>query len=235
MNKEDRRAIEFFARLLSVQDFSQLATREQEPLRETAEVLSPLTDLPSVYAEGRKLLSSFARGGKAIVPFRLVLEKTDGKIAIGWAESGPGLSLLSRLISILIRERKFPFRTCSVCGVLFAPRGRQLTCSLRCTRKKMEVKRKARKRAYMRLYMVRRRAEEKAMAQATKKALAKDRAGKPPAGEKEFADSLKSLRVLPVETDEERSSRQQAEQKRLNAKVKKQRQFLERMKKWKKP
>jgi hypothetical protein len=63
--------------------------------------------------------------------------------------------------------------------------------------------------------MRKRRALEKERAEVEEKALARRREGKRPAGEKGFAKDLKSLPVLPVETDEERRSRQQAEQQRL--------------------
>ncbi len=210
MNKEDRRIIEFFVRLVAVQDFSTLAASQRVHLQEEAERLSPLTDVQALYTAGRKFFSSLERGGKAIVPFSLVLERMDGTITLGWTNTSPGLSLLSRLVSILIRTRKFPFRFCPVCTTLFAPRGRQLTCSLRCTRKKEKGKRKAEISAYMRGYMKRRRTRERERAAATQRALAHEKKS-----QQAEAKRHASLPPSPWKTDEERKAYQEAERQRL--------------------
>jgi hypothetical protein len=222
MTPEERRQAEFWARLVSVTDWQRAREGERLLLQEDLDTLRRDQDIAALHKEARSLVMSLLRGGRHSLPFKAMLWQEGGRVRQGIAVDRPSLAALADLVRLVAAGATFG--QCPQCHRIFVTTSTKKFCSPSC-----QVQANAGKRdraAYMRTYMAKRRAEEKEkeLVEVKRRALARKKAGKLPAGEKEFAEDLKSLPLSPWKTDEERKTYQAAEQQRLREILEKKRQ-----------
>lgn len=210
----------FFADLLNAGDLDMLKPKELERLQLEA----PGANLATLQQEARRLVASLDRGGAHALPFRLLLDGSGGRVAARWTNPNPQLDLLAQLVTLTLQRGRLPLMPCQVCQRIFPQHGRGLYCSLRCQRQATDDRRQEQRRDYKRTYMATRRAQEKELAEIQKRAQARRRAGKLPAGARVEAAMMKTLPVLPVETDAQRKARQEGDRERLRAAYEKKQQ-----------
>jgi hypothetical protein len=216
MTSAQKEKAALFADAASVADPANLSPGQRLLLQEKAEKLFwPAPDVNNLLTYARTWLLPLVGGALVRPDVQPTWTVRNGELAVGIAISEPGLAFLSDLIRVIYLT-PFPFKQCPVCHRVFVSQNtKKRYCSGNCAYRGIEDARKESRRPKAKERMRKRRALEKGLAEAKKKALARSRAGKHPAGEKAFAEDLTSLPPSPWKTDEERKTYQAAEQQRL--------------------